>query len=316
MNKAFVLGAGLGTRLGKLTECLPKPLIPVFGRPLIEFAFEHLLSSSVCEFIVNTHHQADAYHDHFPDGRYRDAPITFRHETHLLGTGGGIDNVSGLLEGDSFIVYNGDTLTDLPLAPLLKAHACGDHVATLVLRSQGSSPHIALDPKSGRVTDIRNLLETGNHGTHQFTGIYTCSPEFLGFLQHGKEHSVIPVFLKLIESGALGATVIDDGHWWDLGTRESYLDAHQEIAGSAFPAYLGERAGEWKKNIAGGTAIAPDAKIDAASHVGSGAIIGTGVTINNSIIWPYGEVGQDVQLNRCIVRSAESINHNLDNKDL
>ena len=68
MNKAFVLGAGLGTRLGKLTECIPKPLIPVFGKPLIEFAFEHLINSGISGFVVNTHHKADAYHDHFPDG--------------------------------------------------------------------------------------------------------------------------------------------------------------------------------------------------------------------------------------------------------
>lgn len=316
MNKAFVLGAGLGTRLEKLTEYLPKPLIPVFGRPLIEFAFEHLLSTGISEFVVNTHHQADAYHDHFPDSRYRDSPITFRHEASLLGTGGGIDNVSGLLEGDVFIAYNGDILTDLPLAPLLEAHACSDHVVTLVLRSQGASRHIALDPKSGKITDIRNLLKTGNHGTYQFTGIYTCSPEFLGFLQHGKGHSVIPVFLKLIESGALGAVVIDNGDWWDLGTRGSYLDAHQAIAKSTFPVYLGERAGEWKKNIARGASIAPDAKIDAASHIGSGAIIGPGTTINNSVIWPYGEVGQAVHLIRCVVRSGKSINHNLKNTDV
>ncbi|MFP6872611.1 MAG: sugar phosphate nucleotidyltransferase [Verrucomicrobiales bacterium] len=316
MNKAFVLGAGLGTRLGKLTECLPKPLIPVFGKPVIEFAFDHLLSTGISEFVVNTHHQADAYCDHFPDSRYRDSPITFRHEARLLGTGGGIDNVSELLAGNPFIVYNGDILTDLPLAPLLEAHACSDYVATLVLRSRGSSRHIALEPKSGKVTDIRNLLKTGNHGAYQFTGIYTCTPEFLACLQRGKAHSVIPVFLKLIEAGTLGAVVIDSGDWWDLGTRESYLDAHLEIAESAFPAYLGERAGEWKKNVTRGALIAPDAEIDAASHIGTGAIVGTGTTIHNSVIWPYGEVGQTVQLMRCVVRSGESANDNLENTDV
>ena len=316
MNKAFVLGAGLGTRLGKLTESIPKPLIPVFGKPLIEFAFEHLINNGISAFVVNTHHQADAYHDHFPEGIYSGSPITFCHEEHLLGTGGGIDNVARLLEGEAFMVYNGDILTDLPLDQLLKTHASGSNVATLVLRSGGPDLHMAFDPKNAMVTDIRNLLKTGNPGTHQFTGIYTCSPEFLGYLQHGKEHSVIPVFLQLIEAGVLGAVVIDDGQWWDLGTRESYLDAHQRIAGSGFPSYRGEHAGKLKENLSPGASIAPGADIDTTSHIGTGAIVGPGATIRNSIVWPYGEVGPNVNLTRCIVRSAESINENLEDTDV
>lgn len=316
MNKAFVLGAGLGTRLGKLTECIPKPLIPVFGKPLIEFAFEHLINSGISGFVVNTHHKADAYHDHFPDGIYSKSPITFCHEEHLLGTGGGIDNVAALLEGEVFMVYNGDILTDLPLDPLLKTHASGNNVVTLVLRSGGPDPHVTFDPKSGMVTDIRNLLQTGNHGTHQFTGIYTCSPEFLGYLQHGREHSVIPVFLQLIEAGVLGAVVIDDGQWWDLGTRESYLEAHLKIAKSDFPSYLAEHAGKLKENFNPSASIAPGADIDSASHIGAGAVVGPGTTIKNSIVWPYGEVGPNVNLTRCVVRSAESINETLEDTDV
>ena len=311
MNKAFVLGAGLGTRLGKLTECIPKPLIPVFGKPLIEFAFEHLFRHGITEFVVNTHHKADAYHDHFQEGIYSGAPITFCHEDLLLGTGGGIDNVSSLLAEATFMVYNGDILTDLPLDPLLKTHASGNHVATLVLRSSGPDLHVAFDPVNGTVTDIRNLLRTGSHGTHQFTGIYACSPEFLEHLQHGKEHSVIPVFLKLIETGALGAVVIDDGQWWDLGTPESYLEAHLEISGSGFPSYLAEHAGKWKEHFTPSASIAPDADIDCASHIGTGAVIGAGTIIRNSIVWPYAEVGPGVNLTRCVVRSAESIHENL-----
>ncbi|MCP4848098.1 MAG: NTP transferase domain-containing protein [Verrucomicrobiaceae bacterium] len=316
MNKAFVLGAGLGTRLGKLTECIPKPLIPVYGKPLIEFAFDHLINKGISAFVVNTHHKADAYHDHFPEGSYSGSPITFSHEDYLLGTGGGIDNVSCQLKGDAFMVYNGDILTDLPLDPLLNAHASANNAATLVLRSGGPNLHVAFDPNAGMVTDISNLLQTGNPGTHQFTGIYTCSPGFLEYLQHGKEHSVIPVFLQLIESGLLGAVVIDDGQWWDLGTRESYLDAHLQISRSGFPSYRGEDAGKLKENLTAGASIAPGAYIDTASHIGPGAIIGPGATIRNSIVWPYGEVGPNVSLTRCVVRSAECTNESLENTDV
>ena len=312
MNKAFVLGAGLGTRLGKITECLPKPLIPVFGKPLIEFAFEHLSRQGIREFIVNTHHKAPAYHDHFRLGCYGSAPITFRHEDILLDTGGGIDNVSDLLQGGHFMVYNGDILTDLPLKELLETHASGKNVVTLALRSTGESLHVDFDEASGMVTDIRNQLQTGNQGTHQFTGIYTCSPGFLGYLQQGKKHSVIPVFLELIKAGALGAVVIDEGKWWDLGTRESYLDAHLGISRSGFPSYLDGQAAGWKEKLAPDALIAPGANIDCASHIGAGANIGAGATIKNSIVWPGGKVEPGVKLTRCVVRSGAIVHDNLE----
>ena len=105
--------------------------------------------------------------------------------------------------------------------------------------------------------------------------------------------------------------IIDDGQWWDLGTRESYLGAHLEISGSGFPSYLAEHAGKWKEHFAPGASIAPDADIDCASHIGTGAVIGAGTIIRNSIVWPYAEVGPGVNLTRCVVRSAESIHENL-----
>ena len=197
MNKAFVLGAGLGTRLRPLTDQLPKPLIPVLHRPLVAYAFDHLLGAGVKQFIVNTHHLPEKYAETFPNGRYRNAPITFRHEPILLETAGGIANIADLVEDEPFLVYNGDVLTNLPLAPLLQAHAAGKNLVTLVLRSEGPALHVAFDAASGRITDIHNRLETGSRVTFQFTGIYAVSPEFLGHLTPGKIESVIPIFLSL-----------------------------------------------------------------------------------------------------------------------
>ena len=68
MNRAFVLGAGLGTRLKTLTERLPKPLIPIYGKPLITFAFDQLIAAGVKEIVVNTHHCHEAYREAFPEG--------------------------------------------------------------------------------------------------------------------------------------------------------------------------------------------------------------------------------------------------------
>ena len=149
IKQAFVLAAGLGTRLRPLTDTLPKPLIPVGLKPLITFAFDHLIADAgVEEFIVNTHHLAGAYAEAFPEGAYRGRPLRFRHEPVLLETGGGIRNIADLLRpgGGTLLIYNGDILTDLPLAPAIAYHRASGNEVTLVLRSQDGPKHIAWDP--------------------------------------------------------------------------------------------------------------------------------------------------------------------------
>ena len=203
----------MGERLRPLTEQLPKPLVPVFHRPLITYAFDHLIAAGVSRLVVNTHHIPEAYDRAFPQRSYREVPIHFRNESPVrLETAGGIANVRDLLGQDPFIVYNGDILTDLPLQPLLTEHREKGNLVTLVLRSHGPSLHIAFDSQSGRVTDIRNKLGTGDEGKYLFTGIYACDPAIHEWITPGKVESVIPIFLKMLSEGAqLGAVVIDEG---------------------------------------------------------------------------------------------------------
>lgn len=303
MNKAFVLGAGLGTRLRPLTDQLPKPLIPVFHRPLMTYAFDHLIHAGISSFAVNTHHLPEAYGAAFPDGSYRGGPITLRHEPVLLETAGGIANVADLLGDESFMVYNGDILTDLPLAPLVAEHARGENIVTLVLRSDGPGRHIAIAP-DGRVSDIRNRLSTGCEGTHQFTGIYAVRPDFLRYLTPGKIESVIPIFLRLIAEGArIGTVVADEGCWWDLGDRASYLEAHREMVRlrAVFPAY-GPSA---PQELQLGAEISADARLSGVNAISKGARIGAGVSLTDCIVWPDATVEAGAHLNRCVVRSHQ-----------
>ncbi len=307
MNKAFVLGAGLGTRLRPLTDQLPKPLIPVLNRPLITHAFDHLLSCGLREFIVNTHHLAEKYAEAFPESTFKGSPITFRHEPVLLETAGGIANIANLVGDEPFLVYNGDILTDLPLLPLIQEHERSGNLITLALRSSGPARHIAFDDKNGRITDIRNNLATGNPGTHQFTGIYAVSPGFLQHLTPGKIESVIPVFLKLIEDCALiGGIVIDEGHWRDLGDRENYLAAHQELL----------RKDSTLNPISPTARIHPTARLLGATVVGDRAEIGAGSVLENCILWPDARVAEDADLKSCIVRSGMTTRGTLRNADV
>jgi mannose-1-phosphate guanylyltransferase len=307
IRKAFVLGAGLGTRLRPLTERVPKPLIPVWNKPLLTYAFDHLRADAGTEaFLVNTHHCPETYDEAFPGGLHEGAPVGFRHEPVLLDTAGGIANVRDWLpSGDeSFAVYNGDILTDLPLVPAIGAHEGSDALVTMVLRSSGDALQVAWDAASGRVADIRAALGRGSDlPRYQFTGIYLVRPAFLDFLTPGRIESVILPFLEVMRSrDGVGGVVIDEGRWSDLGNRTSYLDASTAIAGEGgFPRY-GRRAA--LSRVHPESRIDPSARVDALTVVGAGCEIGPGAVVGESILWPGSRVAAGARLRRCVVRTG------------
>ena len=195
LTQAFVLGAGLGTRLRPLTDDFPKPLVPIFQKPLITFALDHCIDIGIERFFVNTHHCPEHFADVFPRPSYRDRPIEFFHEPVLLETAGGIANIAGSLRNEPLLVYNGDILTDVPLARLIDCHFRVENLVTLALRSGGGPKHVAFDSVTGRVVDIRNLLGTGAPGEFVFTGVYIVDRKFVDLLRPGVKRSVIPHFI-------------------------------------------------------------------------------------------------------------------------
>ena len=311
IRKAFVLAAGLGTRLRPLTDQLPKPLIPVGHKPLITFAFDHLIADAgVEEFIVNTHHRAEAFSVAFPEAEYRGRPLHFRHEPTLLDTGGGIKNIADLLgpAAETFLVYNGDILTDLPIGPAVAHHRASGNEVTLVLRSRDGPKHLAWNAASGRVLDIRNRLGTGLPEAYAFSCVYLVEPAFLDRIPAGQVVSVIPIFQEMIRRGeGPGGILIDDGTWRDLGSRREYLQAHRDLhAGTppGFPRY-GAPDPRWLDWIHPGATIAAGARVSGASVVGAGARVGEGAALEDTILWPGAEIASDSTLKGCIVRSSQ-----------
>ncbi len=305
-GKAFILGAGLGTRLRPLTENLPKPLVPVCNRPLITYAFDHLISDlDVGDFIVNTHHCPDEYGKAFPEGRYRDRDLQFRHEPVLLDTAGGIDNIRDWLPTDeSFTVYNGDILTDLPLGDAWVRHLESGDLATLVLRSAGDELRVGFDPANGRVIDLRGLIDPDWTQRYQFTGIYFLSPEFLNFLKPGKIESVVlPLVEAVRKTNRVGGVVVDSGGWSDLGERDSYLDALSRFAG-------------FSERISESSLIEEGVAIDDLSTIGAEAKIGQGASLSESVVWPGARVERGAELSRVVVRSGKIASGRLENVDL
>jgi NDP-sugar pyrophosphorylase family protein len=307
ITQAFVLGAGLGTRLRPLTNDLPKPLVPIFQKPLITFAFDHLIDNGITKFFVNTHHRADRFTEFFPASMYGQHRIEFRHEPVLLETAGGIANIADSLGNEPLLVYNGDILTDLPLAPLIDHHFREKNLVTLALRSGPGPKHIALDSKTGRVIDIRNQLGTGASEEFVFSGIYIVSPKFVDLLEGGVKRSVIPHFLETIRRGdTIGGVVIDEGHWWDVGNREAYLQLHRELPTLSFPNYPVSEP-EWRMPVHKTAAVDSTAQLHGCSVVGKDCRVEGGAILDDTIVWTGAQIASRSELVGCIVRSHHKV---------
>ena len=311
IKKAFVLGAGLGTRLRPITLVRPKPLIPVFGKPVITFALDHLLSLGIRSFVINTHHLPSQFNDFFRTGEYAGRPVKLVHEPVLLETGGGIKNAERWIGKEPFIVYSGDILTDIALEPLVEEHFRCKNDVTLALRKTGLATGIAL--RDGRVVDIRGRY--GHPGEYDFANVSVWNPDIYRRIPEGLKISFVPVLLDWIgQAGRIGGVVLDEHEWFNIGSRAEYLAVHRHIGEKSWkPDYLA--GSDWPISISPAASIAPSARIDGACCVGEGCEIGENAVVEGSIFWPGARIAAGAQLRNCVVAGSLDISGRHDNVD-
>jgi NDP-sugar pyrophosphorylase family protein len=299
ITQAFVLGAGLGTRLRPLTDDLPKPLVPIFQKPLITFAFDHLIAAGIEKLVVNTHRLPERFAETFPDGLYRGRGVEFLHEPDLLETGGGIKNAERFLGTEPFIVYSGDILTDLDLAPLIEQHFKADNDVTLALRETGLATGIAW--RDGRVIDIN--ARYGNAGHLDFANISIWSPSIFERIPPHRKISFIPIVLDWIgQGGKIGGVILNDGKWFNIGSAAEYSQVHRMIAGERWkPAYV--TAPEWPASIAADAIVDPSAQLIGTCSLGAKCSVAADAILEDTIVWPHAQIASRTRLRNCIVRS-------------
>ncbi|MFK7911627.1 MAG: sugar phosphate nucleotidyltransferase [Akkermansiaceae bacterium] len=293
IRKAFILGAGLGTRLRPLTNVLPKPLVPIFHEPMANYALRHCISAGISKFAINTHHIPEAWQNTYPSGKFEGCPLRFFHEPILLETGGGIRNIASFIGSEPILVYNGDILTDIDISTLIAHHETSGNVATLALRSHGDNCNVSID--GDRISDMRNLLSC-KPGTHQFTGIYVVEPEILPMIPDEEVVSIVPAFIELIQQKKLGAVVLDEGDWFDIGNPEAYREVHRHLRKDRTDA------------IHAASIIDPSANVDNNTCViGPGAKIGADASLRDTIVWPNATVVAGSQHTGEIITSSSLV---------
>ncbi|MCS7281457.1 MAG: sugar phosphate nucleotidyltransferase [Desulfobacterota bacterium] len=227
---AFILAAGLGKRLWPYTKYLPKPLLPLWGRPIISYIIDNLSKCGFEKFIINVHHKPESYEKVFPGLRWEGKLMILRYESELLDTGGALKNIEDLLTDDEAILcHNGDILTTIPYGKVIDFHERERPLFTLCLRSSGPERHIYLD-ESYRLTGIRRNKEGSLTFGFQFTGIYAVETESLKYIEPKKKISLIDILQKLSKNdpNSVKGVIVDEGVWFDLGTKESYREVRRK----------------------------------------------------------------------------------------
>jgi NDP-sugar pyrophosphorylase family protein len=311
IKQAFVLGAGLGTRLRPLTEELPKPLVPICQKPLITFALDHLIDAGIKKFFINTHRLPEKFTEAFPDNRYSGIDLTFVHEPVLLETGGGIKNIEAQLGNDPFITYSGDVLTDVVLEPLIDEHFKRGNDVTLALRETPLGSDIAF--RDGRVVDISNRY--GFPGQFDFANIAVWNRSVFERLPPAKKISFIPILGEWIsQGGKIGGVVLEQGSWFNLGSRAEYFDVHRTILGGWRPGYV--KGSDWTARIHPSAVVDSSATIRGCSVVGHDCRVGAGAILEDTIVWPGSQIASKAELFGCIVRARKTATGNYRNVDI
>lgn len=249
--KAMILAAGRGTRLGPLSRQRPKALVEIQGGPLLAGVISRLAQQGFREIIVNTHHLADQVADFLNDyrRRHRLAGLTLAvsREEQLLDTGGGVQRAGWFFDdGEPFLVYNVDVLSDLRLGQLLQAHLDSGALATLAVRRRKSSRHLLFD-SLGSLCGWRSLA-TGQERMARspdgpltplsFMGIQVLSPALLERLTLSPPFSLVDAYLEVASQGLpVRAFRADEARWADLGSPERLKQA-EELFEPAFFASL------------------------------------------------------------------------------
>jgi NDP-sugar pyrophosphorylase family protein len=330
--KAILLAGGKGTRLRPLTIHTPKPIVPIFDRPFLQYQIDLLREvPEIDEVILSLNYQPRRIEEVFGDGSSQGLRLRYVVEPSPLGTGGAIRFAAQGIT-DTIVVFNGDVMTAVDVNAVVARHRERDARATIVLTpvENPSAYGLVETEPDGRV---RRFIEKPGPGEITCNtinaGIYVLEPATFDRIpkdvSYSIEHAYFP---SLVERGETFLAWVDEGYWIDIGTPEKYRQVHRDMFDGRFNR--GPLAGHDRRT----PSVSPDARIDegatvegpcfidAAVHVrpgatigpytvvGKGAIIEEDATVRGSILWPNARVGRDAVVDDAIVGRNAHIGRN------
>ena len=303
--KALFLAGGMGSRLKPLTDNLPKPMVPIMNKPLLERSMENLRKCGIIEIVISTGYKSKYIEEYFGNGSRFGLKIEYICEDIPLGTGGAIKK-TGHLYDDTFLVLNADILCNMDFTELIKFHKSKSAAVTIaVTRVKNPSAYGVIEyDKSGYAVSFTEKPKADEIKSDYINaGVYVFEPEVLREIPENRPVSVErEIFPALLHKGHKVAVYNGCSYWMDIGTPEKYIQTHDDImAGDCRISGLdfnnrnvvndGNSLIDISAVITGPVYIGNNVRIGANAIVGPNAVIGDNVFIHrggsvvNSVIW-------------------------------
>ena len=222
---AVILAGGKGTRLGSLTKEIQKPLVPVAGKPIIEYVLKKIASSGIVNVRMCVNHKADMIENALGSGAAFGLNISYHHENEPLSTVGPIKLLDNL--SDHFIVANGDILTDLDILQLYQYHMQSGSLLTVATHKRPTKIDYGVleSDANGIVTGFR---EKPVYDFSVSMGIYVFSRDVLDMVPQGRPYGFDNLMIDLLKKGQAVSSFCFDGYWLDIGRPDDLAQAEQD----------------------------------------------------------------------------------------
>lgn len=278
--KAVILVGGEGTRLRPLTYSVPKPLMPLVNRPFLDHVLNLLREHGITEVVLAVSYRSESFEQAYGSGEHLGVHLTYVREEVAMGTGGAIKNVqSYLTPGETFLVFNGDILTDLDLTAMLRYHRETGSICTISLTPvQDPSQYGVVDmDQSGRILRFTEKPPREEATSDWINaGTYILEPEILGYIP-ARQHYMVEhgLFPTLLAEGKPLYGYRSKAYWLDIGTPAKYLQANADLLNGRLKSALQPQGEELSTGIWAGEG----AFIEAAARITGPAVLGEGCKI-------------------------------------
>ena len=324
----MVLAAGVGSRLDPLTSQTPKPLVPVVNVPIMEHILNLLSDHGFTDVCANLHYLPEKIIEYFGDGSALGIDLKFWCEEKLSGDAGGIRACRKFLDGSSFLVLNGDLLTDADLTYVVSEHRRKKAIATIAVKHVDDVSHfgVALLDKEGFITGFQEKPKANEALSNLIsTGIYVLEPEIFKFIPSEGEYGFgRQLFPMMVKQGLPVLGVEIDGYWSDVGTLAQYrisnfdalqgkikMDLPGAISNASEPnirkmdSAIVESGSIVRGNVivGAGSIVRQGARIEGSVVIADNCIIESGAQVSNSVIWSGARIQSGAKVSDSVIGS-------------
>jgi mannose-1-phosphate guanylyltransferase/phosphomannomutase len=326
--QAVIMAGGKGTQLHPLTTNVPKPMVPLFDRPVMEHCLRLLARHGITDIIVTVSHLARDVVEYFGDGSRLGVRIRYSVETEPLGTAGGVKRIQSMING-TFVVVSGDAITDMDITWALAQHRSASAIATIMLSEVDDPTQFGVvqrDPAGKVLRFAEKPRSTEVFSTTVSTGIYIMEPEVLSCIPYYEPQDFArEVFPRMLNNGEPVYAFPIPGYWCDVGNTAHYRNAHFDAlegrVNVEIPAahigqgiWMGERVELHNSAevsapvfLGAGVVVRRGAALGRRTVIGADSLVDEGAHIMRSVIGRGSLIGRNSRVSDCIVGSGYSV---------